>query len=211
MKAVRNQLKHRLTRFSRIAMKVVGKRNDRGFPVHRQAERAGGDSMKIYEFGTDHAKTFVMFPCTAEPWWVFRASAEAMARDYHVYLVMADGHDETGTEFVSLEKNAADAAKMLRQRSISRIDAMYGVSMGGATAIRFLATENMPVDRAIIDAGITPYPYPRFLCRLIALKDWCMIMLGTKSMTMMKVAAPPGQMDAQRRGPGGTLPPDLCL
>ena len=45
-----------------------------------------------------------MFQCTAEPWWVFKASAEAMAKDYHVYLFIADGHDEQGTEFVSLEK-----------------------------------------------------------------------------------------------------------
>ena len=47
--------------------------------------------MKIYEFGAQHDRTFVMFPCAAEPWWVFRESAEAMARDYHVYLVIADG------------------------------------------------------------------------------------------------------------------------
>ena len=46
--------------------------------------------MKIYEFGVQHDRTFVMFPCAAEPWWVFRESAEAMARDYHVYLVIAD-------------------------------------------------------------------------------------------------------------------------
>ena len=46
--------------------------------------------MKIYEFGAQHDRTFVMFPCAAVPWWVFRESAEAMARDYHVYLVIAD-------------------------------------------------------------------------------------------------------------------------
>ena len=34
-------------------------------------------------------------------------------------------------------------------------------------------------------------PYPRFLCRLIAIKDWIAIMLVTKSMHMMKLAAPP--------------------
>ena len=34
-------------------------------------------------------------------------------------------------------------------------------------------------------------PYPRFLCRLIAIKDWIAIMLVTKSMRMMKLAAHP--------------------
>jgi pimeloyl-ACP methyl ester carboxylesterase len=147
--------------------------------------------VKVYEFGAENAKTFVMFPCAAEPWWAFKSSAEAMARDFHVYLFMSDGHDEEGTDFVSIEKNVRDAAGVLRQKGVSHVDAMYGVSMGGASVIRFLATEDIPVDKAIIDAGITPYPYPRFVCRLIALWDWTTVMLGTKSMTLMKLAMPP--------------------
>ena len=79
---------------------------------------------------------------------MFKASAEAIARDYHVYLMIADGHDETGTDFVSLEKNVKDAADALRQRGVVQIEAMYGVSMGGASVIRFLATEEIPVARA---------------------------------------------------------------
>ena len=63
--------------------------------------------------------------------------------------------------------------------------------MGGAAVIRFLATEDIPVEKAIIDAGITPYPYPKLICRLISLKDWIMIMLGTRSLRMMKLACPP--------------------
>ena len=147
--------------------------------------------MKVYEFGKENTKTFVMFQCAAEPWWVFKASAEAMAREYHVWLFIADGHDETGTVFVSIEKNVKDAADHLRKNGVTRVEAMYGVSMGGASVIRFLATEDIPVDKAIIDAGITPYPYPKWICRLIAVKDWLMIMLGAKSMTFMKLAAPP--------------------
>ena len=82
--------------------------------------------MKVYEFGKEHARSFAMFQCAAEPWWVFKASAEEMAKDYHVYLFIADGHDELGTEFVSLEKYAKDAAGYLRARDIDRVDAMYG-------------------------------------------------------------------------------------
>lgn len=132
-----------------------------------------------------------MFQCAAEPWWVFKGSAEAMARDFHVYLFIADGHDEQGTEFVSIEKNVKDAADFLRERKITGIDVMYGVSMGGASTVRFLATEDIPVKKAIIDAGITPYPYPKWICRLIAVRDWVEIMLATKSYTIMKLAVPP--------------------
>ncbi len=147
--------------------------------------------MKVYEFGKENSRIFVMFQCAAEPWWVFKASAEAMAREYHVYLFIADGHDETGTEFVSIEKNVKDAADHLRKNGVLHVEAMYGVSMGGASVIRFLATEAIPVDKAIIDAGITPYPYPKWICRLIALWDWFTISLATKNYAIMKAAVPP--------------------
>ena len=147
--------------------------------------------MKVYEFGEKNSRIFVMFQCAAEPWWVFKASAEAIARDFHVYLFIADGHDDQGTEFVSIEKNVKDAADFLRERKIMSIDVMYGVSMGGASTIRFLATEDIPVKKAVIDAGITPYSYPKWICRLIAVRDWVEIMLATKSYTVMKLAVPP--------------------
>lgn len=147
--------------------------------------------MKVYEFGTEHGRTFAMFQCAAEPWWVFKGTAEAVARDHHVFLFIADGHDEQGTTFQSIEKSVEEAVAWLKARGISRLDAAYGVSMGGATLIRLLATQAVPIDKAIIDAGITPYPYPRLVCRLIAIKDWITMMLGTKSMAFMKLAAPP--------------------
>ncbi len=157
--------------------------------------------MKVYEFGTENSKTFVMFQCAAEPWWVFRSSAEAMSRDYHVYLFIADGHDEQGTEFISVEKYAGDAAGYLKREKISEIEGMYGISMGGAAVIRFLAAENIPVKKAIIDAGITPYPYPKFLCRMIAVKDWIVMMIGTKSYTAMKIAMPPDRWTPEGEDP----------
>ncbi len=66
--------------------------------------------MTVFEFGAENRKNMVMFQCAAEPWWAFKDSAEAMARNYHVFLMIADGHDETGNDFVSLEKCASDAA-----------------------------------------------------------------------------------------------------
>ena len=82
----------------------------------RRPEEGSVPKMKVYEFGTGHEKNFVMFQCAAEPWWVFKDSAEAMSRDYHVFLVIADGHDEMGTTFVSSEKNVDGAAAYLREK-----------------------------------------------------------------------------------------------
>ena len=157
--------------------------------------------MKIYQFGKENQKIFVMFECTAEPWWVFKDSAGLLAKDYRVLLFIADGHDELGTTFVSLEKNVRDAANWLRKQNITLIDAMYGVSMGGASAIRFLATEDIPVKKAIIDAGITPYPYPKPICRMIAIWDFLSINLVTKNYQMMKIAAPPQRWTPKNEDP----------
>ena len=147
--------------------------------------------MKVNEYGAEHKKMIAMFQCAAEPGWAFIPSAQALAQDCHVFLFIADGHDEMGTTFVSVEKYADDAAAYLKAKDIRHLDCLYGVSMGGATVIRFLATQDITTDKAIIDAGITPYPYPKPVCRLIALKDWAMIMLGTKSYSFMKLAMPP--------------------
>ena len=157
--------------------------------------------MKIYQFGKENQKIFVMFECTAEPWWVFKDSCSLLAKDYRVLLFIADGHDELGTTFVSLEKNVRDAANWLRKQNITYIDAMYGVSMGGASVIRFLATEDIPVKKAIIDAGITPYPYPKPICRMIAIWDFLSINLVTKNYQMMKTVAPPERWTPKNEDP----------
>lgn len=142
-----------------------------------------------------------MFQCAAEPWWAFKDSAEAMAQNYHVFLMIADGHDENGTDFVSLEKYASDAASYLREKKVFSVDMMYGVSMGGGCVVRFLATEGIPVKNAIIDAGITPYPYPGWICRLIALKDFITVLIGTRSYCAMKLAYPPKRWTPEGENP----------
>ena len=78
---------------------------------------------------------------------------------------------------------------------------MYGVSMGGGCVVRFLATEGIPVKNAIIDAGITPYPYPGWICRLIALKDFITVLIGTRSYCAMKLAYPPKRWTPEGENP----------
>ncbi len=157
--------------------------------------------MTVFEFGAENTKNMVMFQCAAEPWWAFKDSAEAMAQNYHVFLMIADGHDETGNDFVSLEKYASEAASYLQEKNVFSVDMMYGVSMGGGCVVRFLATEGIPVKNAIIDAGITPYPYPGWICRLIALKDFITVLIGTRSYCAMKLAYPPERWTPEGENP----------
>jgi len=147
--------------------------------------------MKVYEFGSQNKKRMVFFQCAVEPWWAFQRSAEMLAQHFHVCLFIADGHDEQGTDFISLEENVNEAAAWLKERKIDYVDLMYGISMGGASVIRFLATESITVDKAIIDAGITPYRYPKWICRLISFWDYITVSLSSKNLSIMKMAMPP--------------------
>lgn len=133
-----------------------------------------------------------MLQCAAEPIWTFEPSAKCMADYFHVYLAGADGHDPTeNTTFTTIEDYARKAVNYLKENSVSKLDALYGVSMGGATAMYLLASQLIPVSKAIIDAGITPYPYPKWICRLISLRDFCLIPLGTMNMSVLKKVSPP--------------------
>ena len=54
-------------------------------------------------------------------WWNYRSEAELLCDRYHVVLPVLDGHAGSGTDFVSIEENAA--------RIISYIDREYGGSV----------------------------------------------------------------------------------
>ena len=103
-----------------------------------------------------------------------------------------DGHDpEAHDDFISVEKTVDDTARWLKARGIDRLDALYGLSFGGGMIVRFLATQDIPVDRAIIDAGTAPYRYPKWICRLIGVRDFLMLKLARSSVQLMEMAFPP--------------------
>ena len=148
--------------------------------------------MKVYEYGKENPKTLLMFQCSAEPCWVFDRSVRAMAQDFHVYFAAAEGHNpEEDSTFVAVEKYADDAVTYLKAHGVKELDAVYGVSMGGSTVMRLLASQAIPVKKAIIDAGVTPYSYPLVIRKWCALKDLVSVRLLTKSIGIAKKVMPP--------------------
>ena len=77
--------------------------------------------MKVYEFGKEHTRSFTMFQCAAELWWVFKASAEEMAKDYHVYLFIAVDYSELSVEKAKdYNKTMIATGPILRASSLKR-------------------------------------------------------------------------------------------
>ena len=103
--------------------------------------------MKINEFGTENEKSLLLIATAAlEPDWAFMPVIELLARDYHVYAAVADGHSAGGSyagsslaggsaegstsaggasvrSFTSVERTAADIDFTLGRRGVTHLDA----------------------------------------------------------------------------------------
>ena len=77
----------------------------------------------------------------------------------------------------------------------------YGVSMGGSALMHLVAMQLIPVEKAVIDAGITPYPYPRWICRIIAKKDLATMSFACRNRAVMEAAMPPERWTPEGQDP----------
>ena len=77
---------------------------------------------------------------------MFQPAAERLQTQYHLIIPALPAHDpDEKTPYTSVEAIAAELGDWLAQRGISTLWGLYGVSMGGAVALRLVA-----------DAGLFP-------------------------------------------------------
>ena len=148
--------------------------------------------MRILEHGQEQPRTLLFFPCTAEPVWAFEDTIALLSRTWHVFQVVFDGHQpEYPGDFTSVERTVDEVTDYLKRRSVLRLDAAYGCSLGGACLTRFLALGEIPVGRAIVDGGITPYQMPYLLRRLHLAVDVLSFKMAANSRKILEAAFPP--------------------
>lgn len=148
--------------------------------------------MQILEHGQEQEQTLLFFPCTAEPVWAFTDTIALLSQKWHVFQVVFDGHQpEYLGDFTSVEQAVDEVTAYLKNHGVVRLDAAYGCSLGGACLTRFLALVEIPVDRAIIDGGITPYQLPYPVRKLILARDILSFKLVANSRKILEAAFPP--------------------
>lgn len=148
--------------------------------------------MQILERGQENERTLLFLPCTAEPVWAFKGTMLLLSRKWHVFQAVYDGHQpENPGDFISVEQTVDKITAYLKARGVSRLDAAYGCSLGGACLTRLLALGELPIDRAIIDGGITPYRFPYLLRKLVLLRDVLGFKLVAGSRRILEAAFPP--------------------
>ena len=157
--------------------------------------------MRVLEYGKGHEKVLLFLPCTAEPEWTFTGAVRLLAQDYHVMQIVYDAHGETNEDFISVETTVNEVTDWLHSRGIAHLDAAYGCSLGGACLTRLLALGEIPVECAIIDAGITPYRLPLPVRKLACLRDYLGFKLVTRSRKILEAAYPPERWTLPGRDP----------
>ena len=148
--------------------------------------------MKVLEHGGRIGRTLLFLPCTAEPVWAFAETIALLSEQWHVFQVVFDGHEpEEPGDFTSVEQTVDEVPEYLKAHGIARLDAAYGRSLGGACLTRFLALGEIPVGRAIIDGGITPYQFPYPLRKLHLAVDVLSFKIVANSRRVLEAAFPP--------------------
>ena len=76
--------------------------------------------------------------------------SQLLSQKWHVFQVVYDGHQpEYPGDFTSVEQMVDEITAYLKERGVSRLDAAYGCSLGGACLTRMLAL--------VIIEGLTMY------------------------------------------------------
>ena len=154
--------------------------------------------MKIHEFGQEKQDCVLFLHASCTSWDFYEESARRLAEQYHIIVPAMPGHDLTTDEdYTSVEQIAAELERWLLRRGRTQVHGVYGLSMGGSVALRLLANNKIVFDKAIIDAGITPYQLPWLMTRFIALRDFLMVELGKHSRKLLELAYPPEKYGAK--------------
>ena len=139
----------------------------------------GSDCMTIHEYGQENNEVIVLIHPSIVMWDYFEYVIPLLKDKYHLVIPALPGYDpDEKSDFTSVEDISAQLEAWLIDNKLESITCLYGCSMGGSIVTRMLADNAVNIKSAVIDGGITPYQLPWIVTRLIAVKDFLMILAG---------------------------------
>jgi len=137
------------------------------------------ETMNIHEFGKENSKAVLLIHPSVVKWDYFERVIPRLEGKYHLIVPALPGYDfDNDSDFTSVEQIASDLNAWMKERGITKLYAVYGCSMGGSIALLVAMGQLIPIDHCVMDGGITPYQLPWIITRLIAVRDYLMMMLG---------------------------------
>ncbi len=135
--------------------------------------------MTIHEFGKENKETILLIHPSVVKWDYFETVIPILQGKYHLLVPALPGYDfENNSDFTSVEQIAAELNDWLKAEGYTELYAVYGCSMGGSIALLVALGQLIRIKHCVMDGGITPYQLPWIITRLIALKDYLMMMIG---------------------------------
>lgn len=135
--------------------------------------------MTIHEFGKKNKEILLLIHPSIVKWDYFEYVIPLLEKRYHLIIPALPGYDfDQDSNFTSVEEIAHELNKWLLKNRYKEIYAVYGCSMGGSISLLCTLENSVNIKHCIMDGGITPYQLPWIITRFIALKDYCMMMLG---------------------------------
>ena len=147
--------------------------------------------MTILEFNPESNSHLLMFHASCMTWEFLKNSIDILASTHHVIVPVMPGYNmDDDSDYTSVEEIAKETEDYLIQKNITKLDGIYGISMGGSIVIRMLANGRIQFEHAIIDAGITPYQLPACLAKMFVIRDFTFMMTLKNSLKFLSMFVP---------------------
>lgn len=109
--------------------------------------------MKYAEYGEMNSKVMIFLHGGGLSFWNFEDEAKLLANEYHVILPVLDGHENSDTDFTSIEDNADEILEFIDQQCNGHVYLLGGLSLGAQIVLEILSKRTDVTDYAIIESA----------------------------------------------------------
>ncbi len=119
--------------------------------------------MNFKSFGNIRSQTLLLIPGLGVSYEIFQPLIGMLEDRFHVIAVQVDGFTlGENTEFTSIDDQARQVSKYIKEDLGGHLDIAYGLSLGGKILSRILERNEVTIEHAILDAAPL-LPLPRWL------------------------------------------------
>lgn len=119
--------------------------------------------MQFHSYGNKAAPSLMLLPGLGVSYEIFLPLMERLRQEFHIIAVEADGFIlGTPSTFTSIDDQAAQANRYVKDHLDGHLDCAYGLSMGGKILSRMMERDEITIAHAVLDAAPL-LPLPRWL------------------------------------------------
>lgn len=110
--------------------------------------------MNIHTFGDKNKKTIVLIHGMLTPWQMWNEAIEFFKKDYYVVVPELDAHTQHEvSRYTSVEDEAAQIIKYIKDNLNGEVYAVCGLSMGGRIAATVAKDKSLKIENLVLDGA----------------------------------------------------------